>query len=207
MIPCELPDGTHISYTLQMYLNCEPPIAAGREIWGFPKKYAHPSLVVDGDTLVGQASYGSFEVACGTMAYKHEAMTESEATGMLTGLQCNLKLIGHVDHSPRIAQLIQYRLSQVSRVRGWRGPCRLALHEHVGMPMAVLPVKRILEGIHLKADITLPYGEVLHDYLATPHTSQQEDEAQQQGCCHLLSSPIPASCPLCLPRTSFVDIN
>jgi acetoacetate decarboxylase len=27
-----------------MYLDDDPPISAGREIWGFPKKYAHPKL-------------------------------------------------------------------------------------------------------------------------------------------------------------------
>ncbi len=32
------------SYTHQMFLNDHPPIAAGRELWGFPKKLAQPSL-------------------------------------------------------------------------------------------------------------------------------------------------------------------
>jgi hypothetical protein len=31
----------------------EPPIACGREIWGFPKKYAEAELRVEKDTLTG----------------------------------------------------------------------------------------------------------------------------------------------------------
>lgn len=37
VIPCIAPNGEHVNFTLQMFLDCEPPIAAGREIWGFPK--------------------------------------------------------------------------------------------------------------------------------------------------------------------------
>src|SRR5436190_23256460 len=39
-------------YTLCMFLNDHPPIAGRRELWGFPKKLADPSLTVERDTLV-----------------------------------------------------------------------------------------------------------------------------------------------------------
>ena len=57
-----------------MYLDDDPPIAAGREIWGFPKKYAHPKLEVVKDTLTGTLEYAGQLVAMGTMGYKHESM-------------------------------------------------------------------------------------------------------------------------------------
>jgi acetoacetate decarboxylase len=62
------------SYTHQMFLNDHPPIAAGRELWGFPKKLAQPSLAVETDTLVGTLNYGSIRIATGTMGYKHRAL-------------------------------------------------------------------------------------------------------------------------------------
>ena len=34
-------------------MNDEPPIAAGRELWGFPKKLANSSLRIEGVTLKG----------------------------------------------------------------------------------------------------------------------------------------------------------
>ncbi len=41
VIPCSY-EGEHVNFTAQMYLDCEPPIAGGREIWGFPKKACLP---------------------------------------------------------------------------------------------------------------------------------------------------------------------
>ena len=37
-------NGEPCNFTLQMYLDDEPPTTAGREIWGFPKKYGLPDL-------------------------------------------------------------------------------------------------------------------------------------------------------------------
>jgi acetoacetate decarboxylase len=54
-------------YVHSMYLNDEAPIAGGREIWGFPKKLAAPSLSVEIDTLLGTLDYGSVRVATATM--------------------------------------------------------------------------------------------------------------------------------------------
>ena len=43
-------------YVHSMYLDCDPPIAGGRELWGFPKKLASPILKVEKDTLeIGRA--------------------------------------------------------------------------------------------------------------------------------------------------------
>ena len=36
--------GRHGGYTHCMFLNDEGPIAGGRELWGFPKKLAQPTL-------------------------------------------------------------------------------------------------------------------------------------------------------------------
>jgi acetoacetate decarboxylase len=33
--------------------------------------------------------------------------------------------------------------------------------------VADLPVRSMLGGLHFIADLTLPYGRVIHDYLAT----------------------------------------
>ena len=41
VIPCRF-RGEDVNFVAQMYLDDDPPISAGREIWGFPKKYAHP---------------------------------------------------------------------------------------------------------------------------------------------------------------------
>ena len=45
------------------------------------------------------------------------------------------------------------------------GPARFDLVSHVNAPVADLPARRILGGRHFVADLTLPAGRVLVDYL------------------------------------------
>jgi acetoacetate decarboxylase len=151
-----------------MYLDDDPPIVAGREIWGFPKKYAHPKLEVATDTLTGTLHYAGQMVAMGTMAYKHESLARDPAKTMaaLTKMQVNLKLIPDVDGTPKIAQLVRYALTDITVKGSWVGPARLHLVPHVNAPVADLPIRRIVGGRHFVADLTLPFGSVLHDYLA-----------------------------------------
>jgi len=166
VIPGKL-GGADISFVSQMYLDDDPPIVAGREIWGFPKKYAKPKLEVTTDTLTGTLAYAGHQVAMGTMAYKHESLARvpEKTMAALTKLQCNLKLIPDVDGKPAIAQLVGYHLEDITVKGSWTGDARLHLIPHVNAPVADLPVRRIVGGRHFIADLTLPYGFVLHDYL------------------------------------------
>jgi acetoacetate decarboxylase len=59
------------NYTHCMFLNDHPRIAGGRELWGFPKKLAEPTLKAEIDTLVGTLDFGPLRIAIGTMGYKH----------------------------------------------------------------------------------------------------------------------------------------
>ena len=61
-------------YVHFMFLNDHPPVAGGRELWGFPKKLASPKLEVDRDTLVGTLDYGHVRIATGTMGFKHREL-------------------------------------------------------------------------------------------------------------------------------------
>ncbi|RVU38235.1 acetoacetate decarboxylase [Hwanghaeella grinnelliae] len=167
VIPCRY-QGEPINFTAQMYLDDDPPIAAGREIWGFPKKWAHPKMEVVEDTLTGTLDYAGQRVATGTMAYKHESLarTPEKTIQALGKTQCNLKLIPGPDGEPAICQLIAYNLTEVSVKGSWTGDARLHLIPHVNAPVADLPVRKVVGGRHFVADLTLPYGRVLYDYLA-----------------------------------------
>ncbi|MEK9968114.1 MAG: acetoacetate decarboxylase [Ferrovibrio sp.] len=167
VIPCSY-RGEPCNFVSQMYLDDDPPIAAGREIWGFPKKYAHPKLEVYEDTLTGTLTYAGERVATGTMAYKHESLARNpmKTISSLRKTQVNLKIIPDVDGRPKIAQLVAYNLTDV-KVRGsWSSPARLHLVPHVNAPVADLPVHRVVGGRHFVADLTLPAGRVLVDYIA-----------------------------------------
>ena len=71
-----------------------------------------------------------------------------------------------MDGNPAIAQLVKYNLIDVTVKGAWSSPARLHLVPHVNAPVADLPVRKIVTGRHIVADLTLPYGEVALDYLA-----------------------------------------
>ncbi len=152
-------------YVHSMYLNDEAPIAGGRELWGFPKKLASPSLKVDKDTLLGTLDYGTVRVATATMGYKHRTL---EPAGVLAGMLVPnylLKIIPHVDGSARICELVRYFLEDVTVKGAWAGPAALELAHHALAPVARLPVREVLGGTHILGDMTLGLGQVVHDYL------------------------------------------
>ncbi len=92
---------------------------------------------------------------------------EDTADIKMSKTQVNLNLIPHVNGTPAIAQLVGYELTD-TRVHGaWSGPARLHLVPHVDGPVADLPVRGIVGGLHFIADLTLPYDRVSHDYLVT----------------------------------------
>jgi acetoacetate decarboxylase len=92
VLPCRF-RGEEVNFVVQMYLDDDPPIAAGREIWGFPKKYGHPKLEIVKDTLTGTLEYAGQLVAMGTMGYKHESMAGNgeRTTAILSKTQVNPK--------------------------------------------------------------------------------------------------------------------
>ena len=132
VIPCLLA-GQPVNFPVQMYLNDEPPITAGREIWGFPKKWGRPELNLVRDTLTGSLYYDEERIALGTMGYKYEDQRcdPAAATAMLGKRQVTLKLLPDVDGRPKVAQLVAFNMIDIQLKSAWSGPARLSLTPHV----------------------------------------------------------------------------
>jgi len=157
--------GTKGSYTHRMFLDDHPPIAGGRELWGFPKVLAKPTLHSEIDTLVGTLDYGPVRVVTGSMGYKHrEADIDAVRASMLTPNYL-LKIIPHVDGTARICELVEYYLEDVHVKGAWTGPAALSLAPHALAPVADLPVLEVVSCVHILADLTLGLGKVVFDYL------------------------------------------
>jgi acetoacetate decarboxylase len=99
--------GIHGSYVHGMYLNDQPAIAGGRELWGFPKKYALPKLNIEIDTLVGTLDYGKIRIATATMGFKYNLADPSNVLSALAAPNFLLKIIPHVDGTLRICELVR----------------------------------------------------------------------------------------------------
>lgn len=158
-------EGQRGLYIHAMYLNDHAPIVGGREIWGFPKKLGEPVLRVEHETLIGTLTFGGHQIATATMGYKH-AVADEQA--VLEGLQAPnfvLKIIPHVDGSPRILELVRYYQTDI-RVKGaWSGPGAVDLRPHALAPVADLPVHSVESCLHFVTDLTLGLGQVTYDYL------------------------------------------
>ena len=153
-------------YVHSMFLDDDAPIAGGREIWGFPKKLGSPALRVDKDTLLGTLHYGCVRIATGTMGYKYSEADHDAVLRSLAQPNYLLKIMPHVDCSPRVCELVEYHLEEITLKGAWQGPAALQLFEHALAPVARLPVLEVTGGMHLKTDLTLGLGRVVHDYLA-----------------------------------------
>ncbi|MET0634039.1 MAG: acetoacetate decarboxylase [Xanthobacteraceae bacterium] len=165
-------------YTHCMFLNDEPPIAGGRELWGFPKKLASPTLHVEIDQLVGTLDYGPVRVATATMGYKHKPADLDAIRASLAAPNFLLKIIPHVDGSPRICELVEYYLEDVTLKGAWTGPAALSLTPHALAPVAELPVLEVVSSVHMICDLTLGLGKVAYDYLDSSSSERKPASAR-----------------------------
>ncbi|MDQ7975114.1 MAG: acetoacetate decarboxylase [Rhodocyclaceae bacterium] len=154
------------AYVHAMYLDDHPPIAGGRELWGFPKKLASPAFTYETDTIVGTLDYGKVRVATATMGFKHRALPPGPILAGIAQPNFLLKIIPHVDGTARICELVRYHMVDVQLKGAWTGPASLELHPHALAPVAQLPVLEVQSAVHYIADMTLALGTVERDYLA-----------------------------------------
>lgn len=157
--------GERGGFTISMFLDDYAPIAAGREIWGYPKKLAKPRLFCENDALIGTLDCGSIRVVTATMGYKYEVYDEAKILHSLKQPVFLLKSIIGVDGKPAIDQLTRTYLTDIQVKGAWTGPATIELFQHVLAPVAKLPVKKVVSAKHFICDLTLPYGEVVEDYL------------------------------------------
>lgn len=158
-------NGEEGNFTLSMFLDCQAPIAGGREIWGFPKKLAKPVIEVDNDTLLCTLDYGKVRIATATMGYKYQTLPTEPVLKALKKPNYLLKNIPDVDGSAKICQLVRYHLEDINVKGVWSGPATLELHPHALARINYFEVLEVVSALHVVTDLTLPYGEVAVDYL------------------------------------------
>jgi acetoacetate decarboxylase len=152
-------------YVHAMYLDDESPIAGGREIWGFPKKLATPKISHESETLVCKLHFGSVLCVSASMGYKHHELDPAPVLASLARPNFMIKIIPHVDCTPRICELVRYYCKDVTLKGAWTGPAAIELYQHALCDVAKLPVRSVVSASHFITDLTLGLGEVVHDYM------------------------------------------
>jgi acetoacetate decarboxylase len=102
------------------------------------------------------------------MGYKHRPVNFGAVRASLAAPNFLLKIIPHVDGTPRICELVEYYLENVTLKGAWSGPAALALTPHALAPIAELPVLEVVSSLHMICDLTLGLGKVTYDYLQSP---------------------------------------
>ena len=158
-------NGQPAAYTHAMYVDDFAAIASGRELMGYPKVLASPHVEVRRDCIVGTLDYYGVRVATATMTYKRKRVDDAIARRALETPGFLLKLIPHIDGSPRICELVKFRVGDLVVHSAWTGEATLELHPHVQAKVAALPVREIVSAMHIIADLSLGEAEVAYDYL------------------------------------------
>jgi acetoacetate decarboxylase len=155
------------AYSPYLYLGSDGAVAAGREIYGQPKKGGEPSLEVRGDLFVGTVRRNGIDVITVTLPYKQQRSDPSalfQRGNFATNI--NLKIIPAIEGQPAIQQLTARTFANVRIHECWTGAATVELRPNAQAPVYKLPVLEMLEGFYWRTDFTLTFGSVLYDYLA-----------------------------------------
>lgn len=169
--------GVRGAYSPFLMLTTDGGLATGRELYGQPKKLGRPRLEARHDLMVGVAERNGIDVVTGTMPYKPEPGSLApllERVPFATNL--NYKVVPHVTGEDAVRQLTARTLQDVVVHECFTGPATVEIRPNAQFPAYLLPVRAMGEGYHWRADFTLPFGTVVHDYL-DPSTHAAAEQA------------------------------
>ncbi|MEZ4777166.1 MAG: acetoacetate decarboxylase family protein [Bacteroidia bacterium] len=153
------------SYMYLLYLDQTEPIAAGREVWGFPKLDASFEFKMEGNSCHIKIKRDGDLLLTLDLDLGEANDTISEGSD---GIGFVLKEIPASDGSsiPDVKKLNSYSSTNV-KIYGYRegDNVRLSLNEHPKHGLEMIPILEIKSSYYAKCDFILGYGETLYDYL------------------------------------------
>ena len=153
--------GRPMNYIMHIAVTTEPPMLAGREIWGFPKKLAQIDFKLERDMI-----YGTLERPAGIRLASAIVRPERPADNGHSNAApppASLRLIPSVEEHgrPVCAEIIE-TFTDVRVIEAWTGVGSVAFAEGSTLdPWNRLPVKRVLQASFMTYDMTLGYGKVI----------------------------------------------
>jgi len=162
-IPVRMPDGRPAVYSPFLVLESDGAVAAGREIYGQPKKAGKVSLDPDGDLLVGRIGRNGIEVATATMCWKQTPSSGGELERLVPGSGLNVNLRVRQEEEGRTSrELVARAFADVVEHEAWTGPGTLELRPNAQLPVHLLRAGEVVLALHRVLDLTLAPGSVVH---------------------------------------------
>jgi acetoacetate decarboxylase len=161
-IPC-LWEGQPRTYIPHIVVNSDIPMAAGREVWGFPKKMADITYRMDGDILVGIMERPKGNRIC-TVTMRPEIPFEPKEAPSAPGVALRVIPSPEENAPPSLAELVEVQ-STFTTLEMWQGPGTAQYNsESMIDPWHRLSVKKILVATYRRYHSVLGYGKIIKKY-------------------------------------------
>lgn len=167
-VGASVPGTTEVgAFSPYLFLDSDGAIAAGREVYGQPKKSGKPRIKVRQDTIVGTVKRNGITIIRVTTPFKQRRADISEALDYLPFItNINYKVVPGVTGEAAIRQITARELGAVTVHECWRGPATVELAPHAQAPVHQLPVRDMLDAFYWRGTFTLGPGRVVYDYLS-----------------------------------------
>jgi acetoacetate decarboxylase len=152
-------------YVAHIAVTTVPPLVAGREVWGFPKKLAHIQFEQEDEFLRGTVERPAGVRLVTVAARLERPLPVGAAAG--GGGTLSLRVIPSVEEGmpPALAQLIEVATMETKTHEAWSASA--TLHYDTASALDLwhrLPVRKVLGTAYTRYDFVLPYGRIVHTY-------------------------------------------
>lgn len=151
------------SFIAHIVVDSDQPQAAGREIWGYPKKMAHITLETEGDLITGTMERPRGNRICtGVMRLEQRLATGGPASRSVM----SLRVIPNPEDSltPSLMELIETRSTTEDKL-AYSGPGFAEYNSVSNLdPWHRFTVRKFLGASYARGDMVLPHGKVVKTY-------------------------------------------
>ena len=154
-------EGQARAFIARILLDNDGAIAGGREVWGYPKKYAYVELSRDGDTLSAFVERPNGQRLAGLRLTLGQRLPNPESPVPAPGV--NLRFIpGTEAHAaPSVCELLEV-MTTLTVKEAWTATGSVDFGPpSEADPWSALPARQVLSAAYTVADLELPHGRVL----------------------------------------------
>ena len=151
-------------YIPHIAVNSDIPQAAGREIWGYPKKFACIMLGEEGDLHWGRMERPEGNPIVSGVMRPEKPVAAAPPGPPVPGLSLRVIPSPEEGAPPSLIELIE-TVTRSTTLEAWEGPGSLQFHGDSDIdPWSRLAVKRLISAHYRKYDMVLPGGKVIKTY-------------------------------------------
>lgn len=147
--------GVHFAFN---YVDTDVALAAGREIWGYPRKMADIALEMKGDTITGTC------IRDGVTILKASCNLEDEGEWLDSGPNINIKMIPSVTEKGYDVAVVTASYLEYTIKNGRSGDVEVEWQSGPRDDLSVIKMEMPMIGLYFDCDILLPTGKVIAEF-------------------------------------------